>query len=76
MEPITLTGAIAWGLTIISGAFLGSYLGAYMKKRGEQRAIDEGFKRILAQTAEAPMVTKEIENKLSNKVWTAKSSGR
>jgi hypothetical protein len=35
-----------WALTSIGVAFVGSYLGAYMKKKGQDRAIKEGSRTL------------------------------
>jgi len=69
MEPITLGAALGWGLTTIGGAFVGSYLGAYMKRKGEDRAIKEGFGEVLRQTQETTTATKSIEAKISDEMW-------
>jgi hypothetical protein len=69
MEPITLGDALGWGLTTIGGAFVGSYLGAYMKKKGEDRAMKEGFSEVLQQARETTTATKSIEAKISDDVW-------
>jgi hypothetical protein len=69
MEPITLGTATGWALTTLGGAFGGSWLGAYMKKKGEDRAMKEGFKEVLEQTRETTTATKSIEARISDDVW-------
>ena len=69
MEPVTLGAIVGWGLTSIGGAFVGSYLGAYMKKKGEDLAMKEGFNEVLRRTEETTSATKSIEAKISDEVW-------
>jgi hypothetical protein len=69
VEPISWGNALGWALTSIGGAFVGSYLGAYMKKKGQDRAIKEGFDEVLRQARETTAATKGIEAKISDNVW-------
>jgi hypothetical protein len=68
-----MTGTIetlaAWALTTLVSAFVGSYIGSYLKKKGEDRATREGFKNVRAELAETTRVTKEIERKISQEMW-------
>jgi hypothetical protein len=65
----TLLELIAWGLTTLLGAFAGSYLGAYMKKKGENLATHEDIDMLLTQVRAVTSATKEIEAKISSDVW-------
>jgi hypothetical protein len=60
---------IAWGLTTLIGAFAGSYLGAYMKKKGENRAIHEDINKLVDQVRAVTAATKQIEAEISSGVW-------
>jgi hypothetical protein len=64
MEPL-----IAWGLTTLVGAFIGSFLGGYLKKKGENHATHEDIGKLVDQMAAVTTATKEIEAKISNDVW-------
>jgi cytochrome c5 len=54
---------------LIVGAALAAYFGAYFKRRGEDKAIKEGFAELLRQSAETTKATKAIEAKISDEVW-------
>ena len=60
---------IRWGLTILFGAFAGSFLGAYMKKKGENLATHEDIGKLVAQMEAVTKATKEIEANILNKSW-------
>jgi hypothetical protein len=55
-------------LTII-GAGAASYFGAYIKRKGEDRAVMEGFAEVLRQTKETTAATKKIEAKITDEMW-------
>jgi hypothetical protein len=59
----------ASGLTTLGGAFIGSFLGSYMKKKGENRAIHEDIEKLVDQVRAVTTATKEIEAKISGDVW-------
>jgi len=60
---------ILWALTTLGSAFLGSYLGAYLKKKGENQAIHEDLTNVLEQVSAVTTTTKTIEAKISDDVW-------
>lgn len=60
---------VAWGLTILVSAFVGSYLAGYLKKKGENLATHEDVAKLVAQMAAVRQATKEIEATISNDVW-------
>jgi hypothetical protein len=60
---------IAWGSTTLIGAFVGSYLGGYLKTKGENLATKEDFRDLREQTRELKQATKEIEAKIDDQVW-------
>lgn len=61
---------IAWGLTTLIGAFIGSFLASYLKKKGENLAIQEDLDKLLEQVRAVTTTTKEIEAKVSTDLWT------
>jgi hypothetical protein len=48
----------------------GAYLGSYLRKKGESKAIHEDISKIVDQMRAVTQVTKEIEAKISDDVWT------
>jgi hypothetical protein len=64
MDTTLLT--VAWTF-IAAGA--GAYLGAYLKKKGENLATHEDLENLLAQVSAVTTTTKEIESKISNETW-------
>lgn len=51
------------------GGWIGSFLGAYLKKKGENLATHEDVDKLVAQVAAVTQTTKEIESKISSEVW-------
>src|ERR1039457_5932070 len=60
---------VAWGLTTLVTAFVGSYLASYLKKKGENLATHEDIGKLVEQMQAVTQATKEIEAKISNEVW-------
>jgi hypothetical protein len=60
---------IAWGLTTLIGAFIGSYLASYLKKKGENVATHEDLDKLVEQVRAVTITTKEIEANISTDVW-------
>ena|SRR5438309_11791011 len=60
---------ILWCLGTLGSAFLGSYLAAYLKKKGENLATHEDIAKLVEQVRAVTTTTKEIEAKISNDVW-------
>lgn len=60
---------IAWGITTLVGAFVGSYLGGYLRKKGENLATHEDVNKLVNQMAAVTQATKAIEAKISSDVW-------
>ncbi len=50
-------------------AFVGSYVGSYFKRKGENLATKEDFNDLKEQTRQLTQATKEIEAKISDAVW-------
>jgi hypothetical protein len=71
VEDILVTGLkmVGWGLTTAGGAFIGSYLGSYMKKKGENKAIHEDIGKLVDQVKAVTEATKKIEATISDEVW-------
>ncbi len=59
------------GISIVSllSAGVGAFVGAYLKKKGENLATKEDFRDLKAQTAELKQATKEIEAKIDDQMW-------
>lgn len=51
------------------GGWLGSFVGAYLKKKGENLATQEDIGKLVEQVAAVTKTTKEIEAKISDEVW-------
>jgi uncharacterized protein YoxC len=60
---------IALAVTTLIGAFVGSFLGAYLKKKGENLATHEDLDKLAEQVRVVTTTTKEIEAKISTEVW-------
>ncbi len=60
---------VAWGLTTLVAAFVGSYLSGYLKKKGENLATHEDIDKLVHEVATVTQTTKEIEAKISDEVW-------
>jgi hypothetical protein len=58
----------AGGLSLVGGWF-GAYLGAYLKKKGENLATHEDISKLVDQVRAVTQTTKEIEAKISDEVW-------
>ena len=59
---------LAGGLSLVGG-WAGAYIGSYLKKKGENKAIHENLGKLLDQVAAVTRTTKEIETKISDEVW-------
>jgi hypothetical protein len=59
------------GISVVSvmSAGIGAFIGAYLKKKGENLATKEDFRELKAQTADLKQATKEIEAKIDDQVW-------
>ncbi len=57
-------------LLTIAGSAIAAYYGAYFKKRGEEKAIADGFAEVLRQTRKMTEATKAIEAQISDEVWS------
>jgi hypothetical protein len=60
---------ITWALVTMVSAFIGSYLAAYLKKKGENLATHEDIDKLLDQVSAVTRTTKEIEARISSDVW-------
>jgi hypothetical protein len=58
----------AGGLSLVGG-WLGAYLGAYLKKKGENLATHEDIDMVVDQVQAVTQATKEIETRISSDVW-------
>ncbi len=66
---MTLESLVAWGLTTLVTAFIGSYLAGYLRRKGENLATHEDIDKLVKQVSAVTQATKEIEAKISNEVW-------
>lgn len=60
---------IVLALTWLISTLAGSFLGAYLKKKGENFATHEDIDKLLEEVRAVTTTTKEIEAKISNEVW-------
>lgn len=56
-------------ITTLLGSWAGSFLGAYLKKKGENLATQEDIKKLVAQVSAVTTATKEIESKITSDLW-------
>src|SRR3569832_1782661 len=55
-------------LTVISSG-AGAYVGAYLKKKGENFATHEDMAKLVEQTAAITQAAKQIEAAITDKLW-------
>jgi hypothetical protein len=55
-------------LSLVGGS-VGAYLGAYLKRKGENLATHEDLTKLVEQVSAVTRATKEIETKISDEVW-------
>jgi hypothetical protein len=61
---------LAWSLTTLASAFVGSYLASYLKKKGENLATHEDIDKLVDQVRAVTTATKEIEGKIESSIWS------
>jgi hypothetical protein len=61
--------ALAAGGLSLAGGWLGAYLGAYLKKKGENLATHEDIDKLVDQMRAVTAATKEIESKIEGEAW-------
>jgi len=70
-----IAGDLSYGgisvVTILS-AGIGAYIGAYLKKKGENLATKEDFEKLLVAQKATTEATKSIEARISKEVWDRK----
>ncbi len=64
-----MTEALLAGVFSLVGAAGGAYLGAYLKKKGENLATHEDIGKLVDQVRAVTQTTKEIEAKISDEIW-------
>lgn len=69
MEKAIIDALIVGGPALVTG-WIGFYLGAYLKKKGENQAIHEDINKLVDQVRAVTQTTKEIEAKISSDMWT------
>jgi hypothetical protein len=61
--------ALLVGVLSLVGGWGGAYLGAYVRKKGENLATHEDIGKLVDQVRAVTQTTKEIEAKISSDVW-------
>ena len=56
-------------LIVASASALGGYLGAYLKKKGENLATHEDLEKLVHQIRATTEATKAIEARISDEMW-------
>jgi|ERR1022692_791970 hypothetical protein len=56
-------------ITTVVGSWAASFLGAYLKKKGENLATHEDINKLVDQVSAVTTATKEIESKITSDVW-------
>jgi hypothetical protein len=56
-------------ITTVVGSWGASFLGAYLKKKGENLATQEDIKNLITQVSAVTTATKEIESKITGDLW-------
>jgi hypothetical protein len=69
LAEVRMENFIVLALTTLVSAFIGSYLAAYLKKKGENLATHEDINKLVEQVGAVTKATKDIEAKISNEVW-------
>jgi hypothetical protein len=60
---------LLWFVGSLVGAFGGSYLASYLKKKGENLATHEDIQKLVEQVKATTEATKAIEARIDNQVW-------
>ena len=60
---------LAWALITLVSAFIGSYLGGYLKTKGTNLATHEDLDKLVKQMAATTAATKAIEAKIDSEMW-------
>jgi hypothetical protein len=66
---MTVMEIILGALGVLCTAFLGSFLGGYMKKRGENLATKEDLQNVLVQVSAVTSATEEIKAQIAGGLW-------
>src|SRR5580658_513283 len=56
-------------ILVLIASGVGTFLGSYLKKKGENLATHEDINNVLTQVRAVTEATKQIEAKISNEVW-------
>src|ERR1700676_1567457 len=60
---------ITWGLTTLGGAFIGSFLAGYLKKKAENLATHEDIGKLVDQIRAVTTTTEEIKTQIKSDLW-------
>jgi len=69
MTLIELAAIAGWGFLAILLLFWRSFIPEYLKEKGKNLATHEDIEKIVDQVSAVTQATKEIEAKISDKVW-------
>jgi hypothetical protein len=56
-------------ITTLIGSGIGAFVGAYLRKKGENLATHEDIDKLVTQVSAVTTATKEIESKITSDVW-------
>src|SRR5579862_6089801 len=60
---------VLWALGVLAAAFLGSWLGAYMKKKGENFATREDLQGVVEEVRAVTRTAEEIKSEIAGGLW-------
>jgi hypothetical protein len=60
---------LTWFLSALGGAFVGSFVAGYLRKKGENLATHEDLDKLIVQMKATTEATKAIEARISDEVW-------
>lgn len=63
--------SLIFAVALVAGA-LGSFAGAYLKRRGENLATKADFNEVLRQIRATTLLTESVRSEISNADWTAR----
>lgn len=69
-----ITGAIWWALGALGTAFLGSFLGTYLKKKAENVATREDLQDVVKQVQAVTRTAEEIKSEIAGGLWDRQKS--
>lgn len=61
--------SFGWIATLIIASGIGSYIGSYLKKKGENLATHDDLDKLVAQMQATTEATKAIETRIDDQIW-------